>query len=109
MKVSKAVKICPDYHRNHSKLTKFGLIFGDNYLRKISSEDILTFLDKIADGTKQQTKRNQYSHLTAFYNFIINNIDEQIQNLCANQLLKSFIKPVHLFNGKVLKKKRLMR
>ena len=62
MKVSKTVKICLDYHRNHSKpntvrsyeaiLTKFGLIFGDNYLGKISSEDILTFFDKITDGTK---------------------------------------------------------
>ena len=102
MKVSKTVKICLDYHRNHSKpntvrsyeaiLTKFGLIFGDNYLGKISSEDILTFLDKITDGTKQQTKRTRYSHLTAFFNFIINNIDEQIQNPCANQLLKKLYK-----------------
>lgn len=102
MKVSKAVKICLDYHRNHSKpntvrsyeaiLTKFGLIFGDNYLGKISSEDILTFLDKITDGTRQQTKRTRYSHLTAFFNFIINNIDEQIQNPCANQLLKKLYK-----------------
>ena len=39
MKLSKAIKICLEYHRNHSKpntvrsyeaiLTKFGLIFGD--------------------------------------------------------------------------------
>ncbi len=88
MKVSKAIKICLDYHRNHSKpntvrsyeaiLTKFGLIFGDTDLEEISSEDILTFLDKITDGTKQQTRRTRYSHLSAFFNFIINNIDERI-------------------------------
>ena len=46
MKVSKAIKICLDYHRNHSKpntirsyeaiLTKFGLIFGDKDLEEIS-------------------------------------------------------------------------
>ena len=46
MKVSKAIKICLDYHRNHSKpntvrsyeaiLTKFGLIFGDEELEEIS-------------------------------------------------------------------------
>ncbi len=48
MKVSKAIKICLDYHRNHSKpntvrsyeaiLTKFGLMFGDKELEEISSE-----------------------------------------------------------------------
>jgi integrase/recombinase XerD len=102
VKVSKAIKICLDYHRNHSKpntirsyeaiLTKFGLIFGDTDLEEISSEDILTFLDKITDGTKQPTKRTRYSHLAAFFNFIINNIDERIQNPCANQLLKKLYK-----------------
>ena len=102
MKVSKAIKVCLDYHRNHSKpntvrsyeaiLTKFGFIFGDKDLEDISSEDILSFLDQIAGGTKQQTKRTRYSHLAAFYNFIINNIDEQIQNPCSTQLLKKLYK-----------------
>jgi len=102
MKVSKAVKVCLNYHRNHSKpntvrsyeaiLTKFGFIFGDKDLEDISSEDILSFLDQIAGGTKQQTKRTRYSHLAAFYNFIINNIDEQIQNPCSTQLLKKLYK-----------------
>ena len=102
MKVSKVIEICLDYHRNHSKpntvrsyeaiLTKFGLIFGDKDLEEVSSEDILTFLSKITDGRKQQTRRTRYSHLSAFFNFIITNIDERIQNPCANQLLKKLYK-----------------
>ena len=102
MKVSKVIEICLDYHRNHSKpntvrsyeaiLTKFGLIFGDKDLEEISSEDILAFLSKITDGRKQQTRRTRYSHLSAFFNFIISNIDERIQNPCANQLLKKLFK-----------------
>ena len=102
MKVLKAIKVCLDYHRNHSRpntvrsyqaiLTKFGSIFGDKDLEDISPEDILSFLDQIAGGTKQQTKRTRYSHLAAFYNFIINNIDEQIQNPCSTQLLKKLYK-----------------
>ena len=102
MKVSKAIEICLDYHRNYSKpntirayeaiLTKFGLIFGDKDLEEISSENILTFLGKITEGRKQQTKRTRYSHLAAFFNFIINNIDERVQNPCANQLLKKLYK-----------------
>ena len=76
MKVSKAIKICLDYHRSYSKpntirayesiLTRFGLIFSDKDLEETSSEDILTFLNKITDGKKQQTKRTRYSHLNAF-------------------------------------------
>jgi integrase len=102
MKVSKVIEICLDYHRNHSKpntvrsyeaiLKKFGLIFGDKDLEEVFSEDILTFLSKITDGRKQQTRRTRYSHLSAFFNFIINNIDERIQNPCANQLLKKLYK-----------------
>ncbi|MEE9302868.1 MAG: site-specific integrase, partial [Thiotrichaceae bacterium] len=95
MKVSKAVQICLDYHRNYSKpntirayesiLKKFVLIFGGKDLEEISSDDILSFLNKITDGRKQQTKRTRYSHLAAFFNFIGNNIDERIQNPCANR------------------------
>ena len=102
MKVSRVIEICLDYHRNHSKpntvrsyeaiLTKFGLIFGDKDLEEVSSEDILTFLSKITDGRKQQTRRTRYAHLSAFFNFIITNIDERIQNPCANQLLKKLYK-----------------
>ena len=102
MKVSKAIKICLDYHRNHSKpntvrsyeaiLKKFDLTFGNKELEVISSEDILTFLDKITDGTKQQTRRTRYSHLAAFFNFIIANIGEQFQNPCADKLLRKLYK-----------------
>jgi len=102
MKVSKAVQICLDYHRNYSKpntirayesiLKKFDLNFGDKDLEEISSDDILSFLNKITDGRKQQTKRTRYSHLSAFFNFIGTNIDERIQNPCANRLLKKFYK-----------------
>ena len=102
MKVSKAIKICLDYHRNYSKpntirsyesiLTRLGLIFGDKDLEEISSEDILIFLNKVTDGRKQQTKRTRYSHLNAFFNFITANIDERLQNPCANQLLKKLYK-----------------
>lgn len=80
MKVTKAIKIYLDYHRNHSKpntvrsydaiFTKFGLLFGDRELEELSSEDIRTYLNKITDGRKQKTRRTRYSHLAAFFNFI---------------------------------------
>jgi site-specific recombinase XerD len=104
MKVSKAIEICLGYHQDYSKpntirayesiLTKFGLVFGGKDIEEISSEDVLTFLGKITDGTKQQTKRTRYSHLTAFFNFIISNIDERMKNPCENQLLKKLYKTI---------------
>ena len=58
MKLSKAIKTCLDYHRSHSKpntvrsyeaiLTKLDLVFGEKELAEISSEDVLTFLEKIS-------------------------------------------------------------
>jgi len=102
MKVSKAIEICLDYHRNYSKpntirayesiLTRFGLVFSDKDIEEISSEDILTFLNKITDGRKQQNKQTRYYHLAAFFNFIGTYIDERVQNPCANQLLKKLYK-----------------
>ena len=102
MKVSKAIEICLGYHQDYSKpntirayksiLTKFGLVFGGKDIEQISSEDILTFLGKITAGRKQQTRRTRYSHLTAFFNFILSNIDERMKNLCENQLLKKLYK-----------------
>ena len=68
------------------------MIFGDKDLEEISSEDILTVLNKITDGKKQQTKRTRYSHLAGFFKFIGTNIDEGIQNPCTNQLLKKLYK-----------------
>jgi integrase/recombinase XerD len=58
----------------------------------ILSEDILSFLDQIAGGIKQQARRARYSHLSAFFNFIITNIDERVQNPCANQPMKKLYK-----------------
>ena len=112
MKVSKAIENCLDYHRTHSKqntvrayeaiLAKFYKDFGDKELSEISSEDILTFLSKITDGRKQQTKRTRYAHLTAFFNFI--NIDEQIQNPCDSQLLKKLYKANSSVHWDILEK-----
>ncbi len=37
----------------------------------------LSFLNRITEGKKRQTKRTRYSHLLAFFNFIKNHIDQE--------------------------------
>jgi integrase/recombinase XerD len=98
MNVSQAVKIWLDYHRAHSKentvrayewtVGKFCEKFGDADLLDLSVDDILSFLNQITAGRKPQTKRVRFSHLTAFFYFIKNNIDSDINNPCDSPMLR---------------------
>ena len=55
--------------------TQFQDEFGDMLADFITPDEILSFLTKLTDGTKQTTKRNRYSSLKAFFNYIKNSID----------------------------------
>jgi site-specific recombinase XerD len=72
--------------------THFSDEFGDRELESITPDDILSFLTKITDGNKQTTKRNRYSSLKAFFNFIKNSIDTNIQNPCDTPILRKIFK-----------------
>ena len=62
--------------------TQFHDEFGDRLVDSITSDEILSFLTKLTDGTKQTTKRNRYSSLKAFFNYIKHSIDPNFQNPC---------------------------
>ena len=80
MQISEAAKLWLEYHKCHSKensirayklvLTKFCEEFGTENLEEITTEMTLSFLNRITEGKKRQTKRTRYSHLLAFFNFI---------------------------------------
>lgn len=102
MRVSEAKRYCLDYHRSNSKphtvrnyelvLSRFCDHFGDRDLRSLSSDDILTFLTRFTQGTKQSTKRLQYSLLSAFFNFIKNAVDPHCENPCETSILRKLFK-----------------
>ena len=102
MIVSKTAKIWLDYHRAHSKnntvrayewtIGKFCIEFGDTDLLDLSVDDILSFLNQITEGRKAQTKRVRFSHLTAFFYFIKNNIDSDINNPCDSPMLRKLFR-----------------
>ena len=56
--------------------------FSDRELVSITSDDILRFLARLTNGTKQTTRHNCYSSLKAFFNYVRNTIDYEIQNPC---------------------------
>ena len=42
--------------------------FGDRDIESITSDEILSFLTRLTEGTKETTKRNRYSSLKTFFN-----------------------------------------
>jgi len=90
MKVSKAIHSYQEYHGVNSKkntlknyaflFTRFSDEFGDRELESITPDEILSFLTRLTEGNKQTAKRNRYSCLKAFFNYIRNTIDFEIQN-----------------------------
>ena len=92
MRVSEASKLFLEYHKSHSKensmrayklvLSKLYMDFGDENLEQVTTEKVLSFLTRITEGRKQQTKRSRYSHLLAFFNFVKNNLNPEFQNPC---------------------------
>ena len=72
--------------------TKFQGEFGDREVDSITPDEILSFLTKLTDGTKQTTKRNRYSSLKAFFNYIKDSIDPNIQNPCDTPILRKIFK-----------------
>lgn len=95
MKISQCINHFFNYQRMNVKkntlrnyefiLSSFQNHFGDVEISNISSEDILAFMTRITEGTKQNTKKLSFTLLSAFFNFVRNSIDSEIQNPCDNR------------------------
>jgi site-specific recombinase XerD len=79
--------------------TQFKDEFGDRLVDSIPPDEILSFLTKLTDGNKQSTKRNRYSSLKAFFNYIKNSIDPNFQNPCDTPILRKIFKGLHQGKG----------
>ncbi len=78
----------------NATLSKFCKYIGEQReMDGIISEEVLSFLNKITDGDKQQTKHGRYSHLKAFFNFIKINFDSNLQNPCDTPMLRNLYRP----------------
>ncbi len=57
-------------------------------MNELSTDDILSFLNRITVGKKSSTKRVRYAHLSAFFNFIKNNLVSDFKNPCDSPMLR---------------------
>ena len=114
MKVSEAAKLWLEYHKCHSKEnsirayklvpTKFCDEFGSDDLKEITTERALSFLNRVTEGKKKQTKKTRYSHLLAFFNFIKNHIDQNFRNPCDTPMLKKLFRAKPSYNWDIIEK-----
>jgi integrase len=61
-------------------------------------------LTRLTEGTKQTTKRNRYSCLKAFFNYIRNTIDFEIQNTCDTPILRKIFRASRPEQWKIIEK-----
>ena len=102
MQVSKAASIWLDYHRSNSKpstakayeviSSKFCIQFGELNLDELTSDQVLSFLNRLTEGLKQETRRTRYSHLSAFFIFFRNDIDHDFINPTDNPMIKKLFR-----------------
>ena len=85
-------------------LNRFQYHFGDIELSNLTSEDILAFMSTITDGTKQNTKKLRFTLLSAFFNYVKNSLDSEIQNPCDNPALRKLFRAVKPSQLKILEK-----
>jgi len=84
--------------------TRFSDKFGEHELESITPDEILSFLTRLTEGNKQTTKRNRYSCLKAFFNYIRNTIDYEGQNPCDTPILRKIFRASRPEQWKIIEK-----
>jgi len=84
--------------------SRFNDEFGKRDLESITPDEILSFLTRLTEGNNQTTKRNRYSSLKAFFNYIRNTIDFEIQNPCDTPILRKIFRASRIEQWKIIEK-----
>jgi integrase/recombinase XerD len=92
--------------RNYkSLLDNFINHIGNIEIIAITTDEVLAFLNKITEGTKQSTKRLRYSLLSAFFNFFrTSGVDPQFHNPCDNPVLRKLFRQGKPIQWQILEK-----
>jgi integrase len=64
----------------------------------------MAFMSKASDGTKPSTKKQRFTLLSVFFNFIKNSVDPNFQNPCDNHALRKLFKAGKVTQFKILEK-----
>jgi hypothetical protein len=78
--------------------------YGDREIDSITSDEVMGFLNRLAEGTKQATKKFRYALLKAFFNFIKHTIDETLANPCDTLILRKILREPKIHRWDILEK-----
>jgi site-specific recombinase XerD len=78
--------------------------FGNDDINQINSDDVLSFLNRQTEGNKPYTKRIRYAQLSAFFNFIRNNIDHESANPCDTPMIRKLYRERVVSRWKIIEK-----
>lgn len=78
--------------------------FDGREIDTITTDEVLTFLNSINESTKPYTRKGRYSYLTSFFNFIRNNVDQEIDNPCDSPLLRKIFRSHQKTHWKIVEK-----
>jgi integrase len=102
MKVSETTQFYLHYQKANSKgnslknykyvLCKFNDSFGERKIDTITTEEIITFLTRLTENNKQNTKHSRYSTLSAFFNLISYTIKPGLINPCISPVTKKLFR-----------------
>jgi len=85
-------------------LTIFNREYGDREINSITSDEVMGFLNRLGEGTKQATKKFRYAILKAFFNFIRNTVDETLANPCDTLILRKLFREPKIHRWDILEK-----
>ncbi len=71
-----------------SLIVRFCHEYGDFEIDQVTSDDVLTFLNRLTENNKPCTKRVRYTHLSSFFNFVRDGIDPGLGNPCNSPLIR---------------------
>jgi site-specific recombinase XerD len=61
-------------------------------------------MSKFTEGRKPQTKRVRFAHLTAFFDFLRNNFDGDLQNPFDSPMLPKLFRPKAVVHWEIIEK-----
>ena len=71
------------------------------------TDRVLSFLNRVTEGNKKQTKQTRYSQILAFFNFIKNNFDDALKNPFDTPMMKNLFKAKVTFHWDLIEKETI--
>ena len=85
----------------------FCLEFGEREIGRVTPDEILSFLNRLTDGNKPNTKHVRFSQLSSFFNFVRTNIDSESGNPCDTPMTRKIYNQKMISRWEIIEKETI--